>query len=427
MNKYFKTAICLSIIFLVFLGYRYPLTFDITHHKNNSITKSTHELLSKLDKTLAAELITPNAHVSRQVQAIFSLFQKVNRNIELTVHNTSLSPQEKRAFNLQTNHTLVVTYGDRKKVIDLDMPQLNEQMLANIIYQVLRNKEEWTVFLSGHGELDPNNTENRHLSLLTSDLKKKGINIASLNYTETGLLPDNTKVLVIADSQKPMMPKELEQILSYLQKGGNLLWLTNPGSDHGLTKLSTALGIQWLAGTILDPKAHAMGTPHPGISIIMNYPVHPLTHSLDMLTVFPWAMPLDYSRAKGLGWETKPFLITEATSTLQDTKSTGPYTIGVTLQKGKQRIVVIGNSHFLSNSTIHNYGNLTLANNIYNWLSETDALLTAPTKPAFDLAFTDTPFVHATREYGFPYVLPLGYLFIGWLVKRSRYQKYRFF
>jgi hypothetical protein len=417
------------LIFLSYLGYRYPLTFDATNLKNNTLTDSSKNLLSQLDKPLSMELVSPDLNIANQVRTTVALFQKENPKITLKVHQTALSPQEKKAFSLQTNHTLLLTYGERKKVFDLDMPQLNEPILANLIYQVLRNKEEWTVFLSGHGEQDPCGSENRHFGQLTTDLKKKGISIATINSGEVGGLPDNTKILVIADNQEPFLPKEMDHILQYLDKGGNLLWMANPDSKHGLEKLALALGIQWQNGTILDPKAHAMGTPHPAISVIMHYTAHPITRALEGFTVFPWSRPLDYTQAAKKGWEAQPFLTTPATTTLEqgDKKLLGPFTIGVTLQKDKQRVVVIGNSHFLSNSTIHNYGNLALANNIFNWLSETDVLLGPTTlKLAIDLAFTDTPFIHISREYLFPYLLPLVYLSIAWYTRRSRYQKSRF-
>lgn len=424
-----KTLGIVLFVLLSYFGYRYPLTFDVTNLKNNTLTEPSKNLLSQLDKPLFMELISPDLNISNQVKTTVGLFQKENPKITLKVHQTSLSPQEKRAFNLQTNHTLVLTYGDRKKVFDLDMPQLNESILANLIYQVLRNKEEWTVFLSGHGEQDPSSTENRHLSQLTADLKKKGIYIAAVNSSEIGAFPDNTKILVIADNQKPLLPTEIDHILQHLNKGGNLLWMVNPDSNPGLDKLASTLGIHWQNGTILDPKAHAMGTPHPAISVIKHYSLHPITRTLDTFTIFPWARPLDYSQASKKGWEVQPFLATEASTVLEqeDKKLPGPFTIGITLQKDKQRVVIIGNSHFLSNSTIHNYGNLTLANNIFNWLSETDVLLgSAIPKLAIDLAFTDTPFIHISREYLFPFGLPLVYLGLAWHIRRSRYQKSRF-
>lgn len=427
IKKRTKYLMLLLLLALAYLGYHFPLTFDVTHHKNNSLSLSSQNVLSKLENTFYIELTTPDRDIANQITATVSLFQKESSKISLKVHLTSLSPQEKAAFHLKTNHTLSFRYGDQKKIVDLDPAHWSEHALANFMYQVLRNNEDWTVFLSGHGELELTNTDNRHLSQLTSGLKQKGLNFATLNLGETGSLPRNTKVLVIADNQKPLLPKEMDELLHYVQQGGNLLWLANPSTTHPLNKLAKVLGIRWLNGTLLDPKAHAMGTPHPAINLIMHYPKHPITQSLNMLSVFPWARPLDYTSALTLGWAPQPLLITESTTQLNgSTQKKGPFTIGVALQKGKQRIVVIGNSHFLSNSTIHNYGNADLAHNIFHWLNETDVLLNTQTTPAMDLNFADTPTLRRIRDYVFPYLLPLCYLFFGWRLKKSRYQQHRF-
>jgi hypothetical protein len=65
-----------------------------------------------------------------------------------------------------------------------------------------------------------------------------------------------------------------------------------------------------------------------------------------------------------------------------------------------------------------------LANNIFNWLNETDALLTVPYKTAIDFAFTQNTWSKITMQYLLPYGLPLFYLLISWHVKRSRRLKY---
>jgi len=105
-------------------------------------------------------------------------------------------------------------------------------------------------------------------------------------------------------------------------------------------------------------------------------------------------------------------------------KIAGPFTIGAALTKGTQRIVLIGNGHFLSNASIQNYGNLLFANNLFNWLGEADLLLNLPSKPAIDLSLTQTPFVAMTIQYVFPYLLPSLYLLVGWQLKRNRSKRF---
>lgn len=457
LPAYFVYPLLLLLIFMII---KHPLTFDATKLKNNSLNESSIALLSKLDKELQIKLVTGDADKRARVQTIISLFQKENKHVKFQVSTDYLSPQEKKALNLQSNHNLLLTLEDQTKALDLDKLIFNEQMLTQVLYQMLRHKEDWIVFLSGHGELDPLGKENWQIGQLNKTLKNTGINVSTLRFNDNNFIPDNTQVLVIADNQKPLLPKEVENILHYVKQGGNLLWLVNPGSHPHLEPLAKLLGIHWQEGVILDPKAHELGTAHPAVNVIMDYPEHAITKGLNTLTIFPWTRPIDFAKSENLGWDAKPLLITKGSTQLKKehietlkgkrrskaegegrgkgeekgkgegkTKETvkgaaGPFTIGLTLERGKQRVVVIGNSHFLNNSTIHNHGNLLLAKNIFNWLSEADFLMDnqIPPKVAEDIFFFDTPFVHFTRLFVFPYLLPLIYLLVGWQLRRQRYR-----
>lgn len=424
MKHALKSFILIGILILSYVGYQHPYSWDVTHNKNNSLNNLSIELLSKIKKPLIIDLISIDRNFSSNAQDIISLFQKENPHIILHIHPKILTPEEKKSIGVYGNHLILFTYDGRKKAVDLEDQPWNEQTFTNLIYQALQDKEHWIVFLKGHGEPDPFGDENRNLSLLTSGFQEKGVYVASLNLSEVGSIPNNTKTLVIIDTKTAMRPEEQKKILEYLDQGGNLLWLSNPDSIQSFDTLAKSLGIQWLKGTILDPKAHTLGTPHPAISIISQYADHPITRSLESLTVFPWAIPLKTIAQNTSGWQSTPILVTQPKTFLESgtKKIPGPFTIGMALQKNAQRVIVMGNSHFLSNGTIHNYGNLALANNLFNWLNHDDDLLTIPQKPAVDV-FTPTPLSQTTIRYVFPYLLPLGYLYIRWRVKKSRRPK----
>lgn len=430
-NTHFKSAFLIFCLFLIStIAYQFPLTLDVTANKMNSLSESNRTLLSTLNKPLKVELYSTQQNIIEHVQTILSLFQKENAHIVLNLHHEPLNTLDKTRLRLETNNNLLLTYDDRKKAIDINPSKWNEQAFSNLVQHIIRAKEDWVVFLSGHGERDPLSNANQDLSELTAELKTTGINIASLNLGEIGHIPDNTKMLVIADPKIAFLPQETNQILNYVNQGGNLLWLVNPNATPHLDKLAKYLGITWQPGTILDQKSHAMGTPHPAISIMTQYPAHTVTEQLNILTVFPWARPLQYEAASKLGWQTSPLLVTNASTTLEvdPTKKaqqtpTGPFTIGIALEKNNQRIVAIGNAHFLSNASIHNYGNLQLANNLFNWLMGANFLLNTTTKPVVDLSFTQSAFTKTTLQFVFPFCLPLIYLWIGWYTKRARLQR----
>jgi hypothetical protein len=114
-------------------------------------------------------------------------------------------------------------------------------------------------------------------------------------------------------------------------------------------------------------------------------------------------------------WLTEEFLQTLPQSWLEveplqdkvvydDTKGDlmGPITIGLSLartleensntktsmiQNKQQRVVIIGDSDFITNQFIGYGGNLDLATQIFNWLSADDSLVGIKSNPAPDLVF----------------------------------------
>ena len=70
----------------------------------------------------------------------------------------------------------------------------------------------------------------------------------------------------------------------------------------------------------------------------------------------------------------------------------GPLNLAVALTRGlnnrQQRVVVIGNGEFLSNTFLGNGGNLELGMSLANWLSHDDAYVSIPVQTARDRGLT---------------------------------------
>lgn len=423
-----KTIVLLiSTIFIAYMGYRYPILLDLTFNRANTLSQASQKILAEIDKPFSIELHTIDPMIRDHVKNIVSLFQQKNKEIKFKVTVLPLEPGKKMQFGLQSNDTILFSYQGAFTAMDVTIHQFNEQIFRKILTQFIQDKEHWVVFLSGHGEQDPSKDENRHFHLLTDELKKIGSQVAPLYLGETTTIPSNAQLLVIADPKTTLLPQETTQILKFLKDGNNLLWLVNPTSQ-AIPELANALGIDWQTGTIHDTNASRMGAPQPTISIITKYPEHPITQQLDMLTVFPESRPIDASKSPSLGWEVKPLLLTHPETTLieGDTTKPGPFTLGVALTKGKQRVIVMGNTHFLSNAGIHNYGNLALSQNIFHWLNEADRLIDTTERPLVDATFTETTFSLNMIRYGFPYGFSLIFLLLGWGIKRLRHQKHGF-
>jgi len=92
-------------------------------------------------------------------------------------------------------------------------------------------------------------------------------------------------------------------------------------------------------------------------------------------------------------------------------------------QATSQRLAIIGDGDFLSNSYIGNASNLELGMALANWLVEDDALIAIPVKTTLDNSLTLTAMQSAFISIFFLIVLPLSLLIMGftvWKIRRNR-------
>jgi hypothetical protein len=391
--------------------------------KQTSLSATSTSLISQFKEPLRFTLYSKNIDLSHKTQMLIQQYQWHQPTIQFIWHNQS-SPVS------LPSHALVVEYGEHKEVLDLNKIPVNENQITQLLFKFHRQQNQWVVFLQGHNEASPFDTSNSDMSLFRMALENQGIKIQRLNLTTTPFIPENTRVLVIAANKTALTSSEETHILNYLTRGGDLLWLIDPTS-HPISGLSDALNIYPLQGTIIDLHGQKLGTPHPAITVIEQYPALPFQPP-QTLTAFPWAVGLKHSGTPT--WQTQVLLQThESTWTEFDDLAgniayepekgevSGPLILGVSLTRthphianATQRIAVIGNSRFLCNSAIQNYGNMALGLNLMNWLNHDDNL-TQISQPIVQDTLLQIHFWCAlVIEYGFA-GLPLLLLFLSML------------
>ncbi len=172
------------------------------------------------------------------------------------------------------------------------MQDFNEAAVTNALQRLAQSKEQNLVFLEGHGERSPLGQANFDLGQFGQELKRKGVNLALLNLAKTPDIPANTTALVIAGPRANLLPGEVGLIQDYVKKGGNLLWLADPGDQHGLQALAEQLNLTFLPGTVVDASTQLFGIDDPTFALVAEYVHHPITADFKELTLFPVAAAL---------------------------------------------------------------------------------------------------------------------------------------
>jgi len=431
----FYLLLVIAIGLAGWLSQRYQGVFDWSDRARNSLSSASQQLLSRLEAPLLIRSFAPDdAQLRQRIRAVIEPYQRARPDITLEFIDPSLQPELTRESGIRRSGELHISYQGRSE----NLSTLNEQQISNSIQRLIQQGQRWIATIEGHGERRLNGKANHDLGDFGVALRRKGYRIQPLQLTEQPVIPRNTALLVIAGPRVEYLPGELAVIHDYLDRGGNLLWLTDPGPQHALPSLFQELGLEILPGTVVDANAAGLGLDNPAIALVTRFPEHPATNQFRLVTLYPFAAALKAGTAAG--WQTTPLLQTQPGSWNETGKlvgelqrdadqgeESGPLTLGYAFSRqldGKsQRLVALGDGDFLSNSYLGNGGNLDLGLNLIRWLSGDDNLLDIPARTAPDTRLDLSRTSGAIIGLGFLFILPIllftAGLFIWWRRRRA--------
>ncbi|MGD2083876.1 MAG: GldG family protein [Chromatiales bacterium] len=417
------------------LSVRYQVQWDWTAGGRNSLSEASRRVMERLEAPLTITAFAPENPVLRQqITRLIDRYRRAAPELRFSFVDPQTEPQRVRELGIEIAGELLLEYGGRRERLD----RLSEESLTNAIQRLALRGERWIAYLRGHGERDLEGRANHDLGDFGMELERKGFEIQPLDLAASPTVPDNTALLLVAGPQVALLPGEWALISDYLERGGNLLWLTDPDSPVDPARLRALLGVRALPGVVVDLNAAALGIREPGVALVTEYPRHPATAGLERLTLFPRASALEIDPPDG--WEASALLPTlertwNETGGLEGApgidpdlgERAGPLVIGYALERKAdetaQRALVLGDGDFLSNAFLGNVGNLDLGLNLVRWVAGEDQLLDIPAKTARDLDLQLSRIALAVIGFGFLLVLPLGFAAAGatvWWRRRRR-------
>ncbi len=420
---------------LAWLSIRYPHTSDWTRNGRHSLSDASVEVLARVDGELTITAYAREQEDLRSaIKRFIARYQRHKPDIHLHFVNPDAIPDETRELGINTNGELIIHYQGHSE----NVRPGSEEVFTNALLRLLRGDEKWVAFIEGHGERNPLGNSNHDLGEWGRQISNRGFKIQPLNLARTRAVPDNTAVLVIAGPLVNYLAGEVELILNYLARGGNLLWLAEPNNIYGLDAIAAYLGIEFPRGSVIDFASQLVGIDDPRITLITEqlYTDHPILAGFSFSTLFPMATAI--TAKEDNKWNVRPLIGTGTHTWLEtgeldgdvgfdeNTDIRGPLNIAVSLEREvesespgnsrTQRIIVVGDGDFLANTYIGNSGNLELGIRLLNWLSNDENFISIPANYARDTQLEISQLTAGIMGFGFLIVLPAMLLGIGGMI-----------
>jgi ABC-type uncharacterized transport system involved in gliding motility auxiliary subunit len=320
-----------------------------------------------------------------------------------------------KQFEIDRANLIVVEAGERhKQLSDTDLAEYDysamsvgggqptvkafkgEEALTSAIISVTQNSQPLVWVATGHGEKAIADGQPQGLSNLKRRMEQENMQVEAATLLEHADIPQAVNVIVIPGPARAFAEAELLILQNYLDRGGRLLALIDPLNNSGLEELLSRWGLELGRDIVVDP-ARQLPFVSPANLFVTTYTKHPIVEHMEtFMTLFPLARSVQpvatlpegveaqkLAMTSPQGWgetdpDTSPFKFDEG----KDAK--GPVSIAAAAERRQPavtRLVVIGDSDFVSNGQLSNIGNMDLALGALHWLVEQEQLIGIGPKP----------------------------------------------
>ncbi len=248
LTKTSRTAIIICIIIIIFLGMNViikninPDNIDLTEESLYSLSDESKEIIKNLPEEDKIQLYMFDINENNPIAEMVEQYAKENENITLEViKEADDRPDLVSKYNIEAGYgTVVIDSGKKQKIFTSydfytqdystgKSVDITEQRITNGIVAVSSIGTTTPIYvLSGHNEYNITT----QMIYLNTYLSLENYEAKSLDLLSAQNVPEDCKVLIIASPQKDITDLEEKAIKAYIEKGGNILWMSDPYSGE---------------------------------------------------------------------------------------------------------------------------------------------------------------------------------------------------
>jgi ABC-type uncharacterized transport system involved in gliding motility auxiliary subunit len=407
----------LAILALVnVIAARHNRSFDLTESGLFTLSSETRQALQQLPRDVRLLAFFP-AHRRAQAADLLRRYAEGSRHVQYELIDPDQDPELAQRYGVTAYGTVVVDVvrrpgqpapSGRPVRVEADTGSgqaltLSEEKLTNALLKVTRGGTKSIYFLEGHGEADIASPERSGYTRARAALEGQAFVVRRLDLARAREVPADCSVLVIAGPSLEPFPAEISAVERYLQHGGKALVMVDPAPGVGLDRFLDRWGVQVGHDLVIDTSgAGRFYSYGPAVPLVKDYDGrHPITRSFRLTTFFPLARSLRPKENPGDAevWplaQTSPESFAEPYSgshprvrfdPARDHKGPDLLAVAVTrpAKSGREaRLVVVGDSDFISNAFFDQAGNGDFFLAAMNWLAEEEELIALRPRPRQD-------------------------------------------
>ena len=464
------------------LATRYSLRWDLTTNDVHALSDQTQDILRRLDTRVRVRVFGRQEDLSGYRDRLTE-YEKASSNVMVDYVDVDERPELVRQYDVDAYGTVVLEYGNRSARTSANSEQELTGALNAVLegtawkaYFTAGHAERDTdsTERAGFSEVAA--------ALRRANFVVQEINLAQVESEVPpdatvvvvagpradffraevdGLrryLDRGGKVLFLIDP--------FEDLKRYITESGTALFMMDPGSAEATAGLDNLIGLirDWKIelGDDVIVDASGMGQflgTDASVPVVSTYPPHEITRGLESLTAFPMARSVTPVSGGEVGGEVVPAVFLETgpqawaeSDIAQLTSGTpsmdlaagdrpGPVSLGVAVSapvapssvpppgtvqgdtrpfSSDTRLVVMGDSDFVANTSANIPGNAELFLDVVRWLSQQEAVVTIPVRQFDERQLAITGSQRRALSWLAVFVLPLMLASCGFYLSGRR-------
>lgn len=414
------------VVAVNYIGQRENLRWDLTAAQQFTLSEQTRNVLRNLEAPLNMMVFDQQTEFQALEDAL-QQFEYESDQVTIEYIDPDRSPTVAQQNEVDQYGTILLNYQGRTERVN----SRTEQDLTNAIIKVVSGEARAVYFTQGHGEKDLQSPDRDAYGSVADALRRENYAVETLVLAQTGSVPENASVVVIAGPRSDFLEPEMEALERYLTNAGKVLLLIDPAEAADSAPLTNLLELarSWNVEVGNDVVVDASGMGRilgtdASVPVAANYPAHAITEGFGFLTAYPLARsarPIDggtegrFAQAfiessprswaeadiagllstgevgldEAAGDRPGPVAMGSAVSFRRPTE-TGAPPADPGAPAPETRVIVVGDSDFASNAALGIQGNRDMFLNMVGWLSQQENLISIRPREPEDRRITLT-------------------------------------
>jgi len=392
-----STVLGIAILgLLAFLAHRHEKRFDFTEAKVHSLSEQTKQVLASLPGDVTVTALVPSLEAG-PIRNLLDRYAYESPKFQVSYADPNTRPDLVEKFKLQPEQVGSGVVHLEIGGNSVDVTEMAEDKLTNALVKLTRTGQKKVYVLQGHGERAAEGERAKSsagLELAMTALRNENYVVEPLLLAQQAGVPEDADVVLSIGEERPLLPEELAALEAYVRRGGALLVALDPDTQSGLEPVLATWGVEVGNDVIVDRLLAAFNRATTPFSA--EYGQHPISQKLPEKTLFHLARsvrpndagkPLftELVRTGRDSWADRDMqrFLDEGVVELGDADLVGPVAVAVAgtpagfaaaaeTKPGEKpatpRLVVFGDSDFLTNGMLDAGSNRDLFVNAVNWL-----------------------------------------------------------